>query len=99
MSYQAAAGELPDAQLVECLRFLRCSATLGLSISVERSSLNFYPELCLILTSLLEFMVAFAFEKTIWRSPACFWLATEFILVRLRLDIVRINILWLQYMG
>ena len=94
-SCQAAAGELPDAQFVECMGCLRCSAALGLSISVERSSLNFCPEVCLILTSLLGFMVAFAFAKSIWRSPACCWLDTEFILVRLRLDLVRINILWL----
>ena len=47
-SYQAAAGELPDAQLIELLGCLRCYAALGLSISVDRSSLNFYPEVCLI---------------------------------------------------
>ena len=94
-SCQAAAGKLPDAQLVVCLGCLCGSAVLGLGISMERSSLNLYPEDCLILTSLLGIMVAFAFAKSIWRSPACCWLATKFILVRLRLEIVRINILWL----
>ena len=94
-SCQAAAGELPDAQLVDYLACLSCSAALGLSISVERLSLNFYPEVCLILTSLLGFMVAFAFAKSIWHSAACYWLATEFILVKLWLEIVRINILQL----
>ena len=94
-SCQETASELPYAQLVVCLSCLRGSAVLGLVITVERLNLNSSPEVCLILKSLLEFMVAFAFAKSIWRGPACCWLATAFILVRLWLDIVRINTLWL----
>ena len=86
-------------QPVVYLGYLRASVVLGLVITVKRLSLNSYPEVCLIVTSLLEFMVAFAFAKSIWRSPACCWLSASFILVRLRLDIVRINHMWIQHVG